>query len=708
MGGNHLGRAFVARAGDAATASVRFTLLGTMNPPRDATTSREPPLGGSPASVPDGIGAALLESVERMPDGVIVVGYDFRIRYVNPVIARYLTGAGVSPDSVIGTLAWDQVADVTTPEWERALKRAASSRDVVTFEREGQLTGRWGETRIVPTATAMTAFTRDLHERHEMDCRSLEAQALLNAILDSASDAIFVKDVEGRYLAINAAGAAVLRERPDRIVGRTLPEILPGTVTEALRAGDLQVLRTGEPLLTEDSITVDGRRRYFLLSRSLWRDGSGEPAGIVGVATDITARRRVERDARLLADAGRVLAESLDYRATLSAVAQLVTPAFADWCSVVIRTREGTHETLAVAHADPDKVRRALEMAERYPMPADAPTGAPNVIRTGRSELYSHIPDEMLVAAAIDAGHLEALRALDVRSALIVPMQAHGRTLGALTLIGAESGRHFSEEDLPVAEEIGRRAALAIENAELFQAASAGSRSKSEFLASMSHELRTPLNAVLGYTQLLHDGITGPVSTAQQDQLLRIRASATHLLGLIDEVLSYSRLEAGREQVSFQDVDVATVLDESISLVRPMAAAKRLPLLVQVPAGAERLYLTTDVLKLRQILVNLLTNAVKFTDVGGITASSHADADQVVFTVRDTGIGIPAAHIERVFEPFWQVEQAPARRVGGTGLGLSVSRRLARLLGGELTVESTPGAGSLFTLRLPRGLRPAA
>ena len=203
-------------------------------------------------------------------------------------------------------------------------------------------------------------------------------------------------------------------------------------------------------------------------------------------------------------------------------------------------------------------------------MPTDAPTGAPNVMRTGRSELYSHITDEMLVAAAIDAGHLEALRALDVRSALIVPMQAHGRTLGALTLIGAESGRHFSEEDLPVAEEIGRRAALAIENAELFQAASAGSRSKSEFLASMSHELRTPLNAVLGYTQLLHDGITGPVSTAQQDQLLRIRASATHLLGLIDEVLSYSRLEAGREQVSFQDVDVATVLDESISLVRPM------------------------------------------------------------------------------------------------------------------------------------------
>jgi signal transduction histidine kinase len=313
----------------------------------------------------------------------------------------------------------------------------------------------------------------------------------------------------------------------------------------------------------------------------------------------------------------------------------------------------------------------------------------------------------MLAAVAQDEGHLALLRTLGMRSAMIVPIHAHGRTMGAITLIGAESGRQFTAQDLPIAEELARRSALAIENAELFQAAASANRAKSEFMASMSHELRTPLNAILGYTSLLADGITGPVIPAQQEQLLRIRASATHLLGLIDEVLSFSRLEAGREQLSMHDVDVRAVFDEATSLVRPMAAAKKLPLVIELPADSDgALHLETDVLKLRQILVNLLTNAVKFTDHGAVSLSAAADGDEIVFRVRDSGIGIPPAHLERVFEPFWQVEQAASRRVGGTGLGLSVTRRLARLLGGEVTVESTPGQGSTFTIRLPRVPRP--
>jgi signal transduction histidine kinase len=205
---------------------------------------------------------------------------------------------------------------------------------------------------------------------------------------------------------------------------------------------------------------------------------------------------------------------------------------------------------------------------------------------------------------------------------------------------------------------------------------------------------------VLGYTQLLSDGITGPVSAPQQEQLMRIRASASHLLGLIDEVLTYSRLEAGREQLAFHDVEVGTLLDEAAALVRPMAAARNLPLEIDAPAAP--LHLQTDALKLRQILVNLLTNALKFTDEGSVALGARAQDDHVVLSVRDTGIGIPAVHLERVFEPFWQVEQSTSRRVGGTGLGLSVSRRLARLLGGELSVESVEGKGSTFSVRLSR------
>jgi signal transduction histidine kinase len=296
------------------------------------------------------------------------------------------------------------------------------------------------------------------------------------------------------------------------------------------------------------------------------------------------------------------------------------------------------------------------------------------------------------------------LREIGMRSAMIVPMRAHGRTLGAISLIAAESGRRFTARDLPIAEELARRSALAVENAELFQAAAAASRVKSEFLASISHELRTPLNAILGYTQLLADGITGPVTDDQLHQLRRVRASATHLLGLIDEVLSFTRLEAGREEAALAETDVVAALEDAMALVRPLAAPRDLTLEIVTPPtpDGEPLRMVTDVLKLRQILANLLNNAVKFTDHGTVTLTTHLDGDDVVFTVRDTGIGIAAEHLKRVFEPFWQVEQAASRRVGGTGLGLSVTRRLARLLGGDVTVQSTVGEGSAFEVRLPR------
>ena len=660
----------------------------------------------SAAGVP---ASTLTEALDALPDAVTVLDRDFRILYVNTVAAGYLRGAGRTPDDVVGRIIWDASPELVGSEWEVALRRAAAERRVVTFERLAPTIGRWVETRIVPSAGVFTAITRDIDDRHTAERRAEESRALLHAILNNTTDAIFVMDRDGRYLAINSAGAAVLHRTPEEVVGHTNYDFIPREAADHLRLAELEVLETGVTTHREDFVAVDGIPRYFLAARGLWRDARGEVAGVVGVATNITERRRREQANLLLADAGRVLTESLDFRATLNRVAQLVTPALADWCSVVLVAPTGKLETLAVAHVDPTKVQWAREAGERYPIDADDTTGVPAVVRSGRSQLYPEISDDMLVAAAVDDEHLALLRMLGMRSVMIVPIRAHGRTMGAITLIGAESGRQFTAQDLPIAEELARRSALAIENAELFQAAASANRAKSEFMATMSHELRTPLNAILGYTSLLADEITGPVSGPQQEQLLRIRASATHLLGLIDEVLSFSRLEAGREQLSMQEVDVRAVFEEAASLVRPMAAAKKLPIVLELPADVDGpLLLETDQLKLRQILVNLLTNALKFTDHGTVSLAADTDGDDLLFRVRDTGIGIPAAHLERVFEPFWQVEQAASRRVGGTGLGLSVTRRLARLLGGEVTVESVPGEGSTFTVRLPRVPRPAA
>jgi signal transduction histidine kinase len=222
---------------------------------------------------------------------------------------------------------------------------------------------------------------------------------------------------------------------------------------------------------------------------------------------------------------------------------------------------------------------------------------------------------------------------------------------------------------------------------------------KSDFLAVMSHELRTPLSAIMGYQELLADGITGPINEQQAQQLGRIKASARHLLSLIDEILTFTRIDAGREQVSLERASLATLLEPAAEVVEPLARARGLHIEVNLPR--DRVDVETDPVKVRQMIVNLLSNAVKFTDRGRIILSGEQRGDQLVISVQDTGIGISEEHFERVFEPFWQVEQTVTRRAGGTGLGLTVTRRLALLLGGDVSLTSSPGKGATFTICLP-------
>src|SRR4051812_19418219 len=223
--------------------------------------------------------------------------------------------------------------------------------------------------------------------------------------------------------------------------------------------------------------------------------------------------------------------------------------------------------------------------------------------------------------------------------------------------------------------------------------------SKTDFLAVMSHELRTPLTAIMGYEELLSDGITGPVTELQRQQLGRINASARHLLGLIDEILTFARVDIGRERVRWESMSVNNTLSDAASLVEPMAAAKKIRLIVKLMDEDQAIQ--TDGTKLRQMLVNLLSNGIKFTDRGEVHLGCTVNGETLEVSIADTGVGIAAENIEYVFEPFWQAEQTATRKTGGTGLGLSVTRKLARLLGGDVTVASKLGSGTTFLLTLP-------
>ncbi|MGH7617368.1 MAG: GAF domain-containing sensor histidine kinase, partial [Gemmatimonadaceae bacterium] len=401
---------------------------------------------------------------------------------------------------------------------------------------------------------------------------------------------------------------------------------------------------------------------------------------------------------RLINEASRVLASSLDYETTVAAVAKLAVPSFADWCTVDLVV-DGEIKQLAVAHVDPVRARWARDLNAKYPNTLDPATGVPAVIRTGEPMLIAEVTDAMLAAVARDAEHLTMLAGLEIRSSMIVPMTARGRTIGAMMLVSTRAARRYGDVDLSMAMDLGRRAAVAVDNARLYRAALAANEAKTNFLATMSHELRTPLTAIIGYGELLAEGITGPVTEEQRQQLERIRISATHLLSLIDDILLYARVEAGSEAVRLEPVVAKGVVDDAMAFVAPAAAERGLSLKAEPTDAA--LMLRTDGGKLRQMLVSLLSNAVKFTTRGDVSVRAFARDSIVIFEVRDTGIGIDREDLEHVFDPFWQVEQTPTRKIGGSGLGLSVTQRLAHLLGGNVTVRSEPFVGSTFSIALP-------
>jgi signal transduction histidine kinase len=282
---------------------------------------------------------------------------------------------------------------------------------------------------------------------------------------------------------------------------------------------------------------------------------------------------------------------------------------------------------------------------------------------------------------------------------LVGPLIAHHNILGVLAVTRNVGQPSFGATDINRIRAISDYAALALWKAELLERAQDADRAKSRFLATVSHELRTPLTALAGYGELLADQVIGPLSDAQLDVLERMRSVTAHLASVIEEVLAFSSLDEGREVVRLTDFLGADLVRATAAMIEPLARQKQIEFHWGVPETPIRIL--SDVDKIRQILVNLAGNAVKFTDRGEVRLDLTRDDSDVRFTVSDTGIGIHEADIKRLFQPFAQLDTTLTRRHGGTGLGLYISRGLAELLGGRIEVSSRVGVGSRFSLVIP-------
>jgi PAS domain S-box-containing protein len=482
---------------------------------------------------------------------------------------------------------------------------------------------------------------------------------------------------------------------------------------QALQAGSVEQERwwrrrdAGLVWVHEVVSPVEESGGYVVVARDMTEqvDAAERLAGLVrareeaGLGRESALRSELqaaERRAAFLAEASSILvATSLDFDSTLKALVRLAVSRIADWCVVHAMEEDGTLRPAGAAHRDPALETGLTEALDATLEGAWAQT-IRSVIGTGQAHVLDGRPDEGWFVGGAPA---DSLRHVAAGSVMVTPLMGRGRVLGAITFVSARDGHEYDEDDVSLAEELGRRAAIALDNARLYREAQEANRAKADFLAVISHELRTPLNAIMGYSDLLDAEISGELTQKQRRQIERIRASARHLLQLIEEILSFARMEAGGEEVRPELVDAEQLVEEAAAAMEPLAEAKGLEF--RIENAQPGLVLETDHGKARQVLVNLLSNAVKFTERGSVTLGVRQEGERAVFDIIDTGIGIPAEQIGRIFDPFWQVERPNTRKFGGTGLGLSVSRRYVRLLRGELAVDSEPGRGTRFSVLLP-------
>ena len=396
-----------------------------------------------------------------------------------------------------------------------------------------------------------------------------------------------------------------------------------------------------------------------------------------------------------LVRASAILGSSLDYEDTLRNVAELAVPNIGDWCAVELVDASGVSRQVAVAHVDPAKIKFAHELRRRYPPDPSATTGIPNILRTGVSELYVDITDEMLVASAVDAEHLRISRELGLRSAMAVPIRDRGKVVGVFTFITSDLARRYTQDDLLMAEQLAERAGAAIGNAMLYAEARDAIRARDEFMLIAGHELRTPLAALSLHHEALMQMREGTSLEKIRERGGKLKAQSERLTRLVEDLLDVSRISAGRIELECEEFDLGSLVHEIAERMRDEFERACAPLSVEAPSVTGR----WDKARIDQIVTNLMTNALKYGKGTPVDVRLQQHGERVQLCVADQGIGIELEDQRRIFQRF---ERAVSpRKFGGLGLGLWITSQLVDAHGGKIEVESRPGAGASFTVTLP-------
>ena len=545
-----------------------------------------------------------------------------------------------------------------------------------------------------------------------------DAEAVQVAILASALDPILLMDDAGCIREFNPAAEQVFGYARAAVIGRLMAEvIIPERLREAHRRGLARYLATGAG-------TILGRRVALMALRA---DGAEIPIELAvarvpvrggslfaGYIRDLSEQKRAEARQRFLLEASREVAATLDFEDTLRRVARLAVPTLCDGCGVYLSEDGRTARRVAVANVDPAKEALAGTLHPQHLLVSEVPYGVARVLRSGRAELMPEVSDELLASVAVDADQLRILRALGVRSSMIVPLKVRDRIVGALSLVMDASGRSFGPADLAVAEEFALRTAAAVDNSLLYREARAAvaraaeeahlreeligalERSNADldgFAYVASHDLKAPLRGIASLADWIGEDLGEQIPDSVRGHLAMLRGRVHRLEDLIEGILRYSR--AGRTGREVTAVDVGALLAETIELLAPPATAT-----VVVEAGMP--VFATARAPLQQVFMNLIGNALKHA-AGPATAVRVGVRDAGAaweFSVTDNGAGIAPIFHEQIWGIFQRLKSRD--EVEGAGIGLSVVRKTVSAFGGRAWVESAADAGACFRFTWPK------
>ncbi|MBN9684643.1 PAS domain-containing sensor histidine kinase [Corallococcus sp. NCSPR001] len=536
----------------------------------------------------------------------------------------------------------------------------------------------------------------DVTERKRTEGALQESEQRLRAILDNAPTVFFLLDTQLRFLFVNREWERLFHRTRKEVAGKTALDVFPRDIAEALHETNRDIFQGRAPVQREERLLHDDGIHIHLTQKFPLLDANGVAYALCGIATDITERKRMELSQRFLAEASRELVASLDPEITLQRVAELAVPLLAELCVFFVRTEGVGLRPAAVAVADRSPARAASvrEFLRRHPPDPNAPHGPARVLATGVSEV-SEASRGLWDSRALP----EALRPLLDRPSLGVPLQARGRPLGVLYLLSPAPGRTYAPEDLTLTEELGRRAAFAIDNARLYCSAQESIRARDEFLSIASHELKTPLTSMRLRVQQMESALlTGarPLSAERVTRMLEVfQDQLQRLSNLADHLLDVSRVHEKRIDLRLEALDLVTVARHMAGHIAESLQKAGCEFELVAP---EPVWGRWDRLRMEQVMLNLLTNAMKYGAGHPIRMEVVKHADRARLIVEDHGLGIPFESQARIFERF---ERAASLNYGGLGLGLFITRRIVEAHGGSIRVESEPGHGARFIVELP-------